>query len=180
MKCGLEKCEGGYSNLYIKGNECLRSCHVKTGEESHDPMVSFRGICYEECPDFTKPKIDFIYECGFYKLEEANSLEQLRQYANIQVRELYETANIGGYLYNNSETSVQIYGIDKENNIMNRDLIVKSNLAYIDLDTCTNKIYEDNKMSDDDKILVIKYDLLSIEISENTDQINNNEDINTL
>ena len=33
-------------------------------------------------------------------------------------------------------------------------------------------------MSDDDKILVIKYDLLSIEISENTDQINNNEDIN--
>ena len=182
-QCALEKCEGYYFNLYIKGNECIRSCNIKTGETSHQPMVSFRGTCYEECPDFTKPKVDFIYECGFYKLNEANSLEQLRDYVNIQVRELYNIANIGGYLFNNSETSVQIYGTNKENNINDKNLIMKSNLAYIDLGTCTEKIYEDNKLSDDDKILIIKYDMSSININSidsdgsNTDIINN-DDIN--
>ena len=178
LQCGLEKCEGEYFNLYIKENECLKSCDVKIGEETHNPMVSFRGNCYEECPDFTKPKEDFIYECGFYKLNEANSLEQLRDYANIQVRELYEISNKGGYLFNNSETSVQIYGIDKENNINDKYLILKSNLAYIDLGTCTEKIYTDNKLSDDDKILVIKYDMLSFNIKQNSDisDISNNND----
>ena len=95
LECGLKECEGYYFNLYIKDNECVNSCSVKEGEETGEPMVSFRGTCYEECPEFTKPKIDFPDQCGFYKLNEADNLEKLRNYANIQVRELYENANKG-------------------------------------------------------------------------------------
>ena len=163
FKCGLEECEGEFKNLYIDGNECLRSCDVKNGQ-SGEKMVSFRGICYEECPEFTKRKEDFIYECGFYRLSEAENLDDLRNYANIQVRELYTNGNIGGYLFENGETTVQIYGIDKNNNINNKNLIMKSNLAYIDLGTCTNKLFKDSHLSDNDKILVIKYDMKSFNI----------------
>lgn len=163
-KCSLEKCEGNFINLYIKDNECVVNCYERNGEEDN-PMVSFRGVCYEECPDFTKPKIDFEYECGFYKLEEAENLEQLRNYVNIQVRELYQSSNVGGYLYNNSDISLQIYGLDKQN--ANKNLNMKSNLGYIDLDTCTDKIYKDNHLSDNDKILVIKYDMLNFKTKIN-------------
>ena len=76
-----------------------------------------------------------------------------------EVRELYQSSNFGGYLYNNSDISLQIYGLDKQN--ANKNLNIKSNLGYIDLDTCTDKIYKDNHLSDNDKILVIKYDMLN-------------------
>ena len=166
-KCGLKNCEGDFKNLYRPNNECVINCgDKKVGENS---MVSFRGICYEECPDFTK-KIDNIFECGFYKLEEANSLEQLRNYTNIQVRELYENSNAGGYLFNNTDMFLQIYGIDKENS--NKNLIMKSSLSYIDLDSCKEKIYHDNKFSDKDKILVIKYDMRTFKTFENKDESN--------
>ena len=176
LNCGLEKCEGEYFNLYIKDNECIKSCNEKNGEESHQPMVSFKGICYEECPDSTRPKEDFIFECEFYNLNEAENLEDLRNYANIQVRELYQISNKGGYLFNNIDlgTTVQIYGIDKDNNINDKNLIMKSNLAYIDLGTCTQKIFEDNHLSEDDKILVIKYDMSSINIKNNDETNSNN------
>ena len=176
LNCGLGKCEGEYFNLYIKENECIKSCKEKNGEESHQPMVSFKGICYEECPDSTRPKEDFIFECEFYNLNEAENLEDLRNYANIQVRELYQISNKGGYLFNNIDlgTTVQIYGIDKDNNINDKNLIMKSNLAYIDLGTCTQKIFEDNHLSEDDKILVIKYDMSSINIKNNDETNSNN------
>ena len=174
LKCGLQKCEGEYINLYIKGNECLKDCRIKTGEETHEPMFSFRGICYEECPMFTKKNYS-VFKCDFYSLNEAQNLTQLRDYTNIQVRELYQISNAGGYLFNRTEACIQIYGIDKNNNINNKHLIMKSNLAYIDLDTCTEKIFIDNNLSDDDKILVIKYDMLSFNIKQNSA----NEELNT-
>ena len=162
LKCGLEECKGYYFNLYEEENECINNCGIKTGESGTN-MVAFRGICYDQCPQFTKKKTSF-YECEFYELSEAENLDDLRNYANIQVRELYNNANIGGYLFESSETSLQIYGIDKNNNINNKNLIMKSNLAYIDLGTCTKKIFEDNHLSDNDKILVIKYDMQSFNI----------------
>jgi len=93
-------------------------------------------------------------------------LEQLKNYVNIQVRELYQSSNVGGYLYNRSDISLQIYGLDKQN--INKNLNMKSNLGYIDLDTCTDKIYKDNNLSESDKILVIKYDMLNFKTKINT------------
>ena len=167
-KCALKKCEGNFINLYEKDKECVEKCYERNGEGGN-PMFSFRGLCYEECPEFTKPKTDFQYECGFYKLEEAQNLEQLRNYVNIQVRELYQSSNVGGYLYNNSDISLQIYGLDKQN--ANKNLNMKSNLGYIDLDTCTEKIYQDNHLSDNDKILVIKYDMLNFKTKIKEDNV---------
>jgi len=69
-KCALKKCEGNFINLYHKDKECVEKCNKRNGEGGN-PMVSFRGDCYEECPEFTKPKENFQHECGFYKLEEA-------------------------------------------------------------------------------------------------------------
>ena len=67
---------------------CVTKCDTNKYYYEEGTIFTKRK-CYEECPDFTKPKVDFIYECDFYKLNEANSLEQLRDYANIQVREGY-------------------------------------------------------------------------------------------
>ena len=70
-----------------------------------------------------------------------------------------------------------IYGIDKVIIINSKNLIINSNLAYIDLGTCTQKIFEDIHLSDDDKILIIKYVMLSINI-KNNDETNSFDDNN--
>jgi hypothetical protein len=68
----------------------LRNCYTKDNEDGN-PMVSFRGTCYDICPDFTRPKSEYEYEkyeCDFHRLEEAENLEELRDFVIIQVREL--------------------------------------------------------------------------------------------
>ena len=51
-------------------------------------------------------------------------------------------------------------------------LVNKSNLTYISLGTCLEKIYEDNNLDDEDKILITKYDLLKGNIRDNNYLIN--------
>ena len=175
-KCGLDKCEGEFYNLYKEGMECVKDCYQREDPETHRSMLSFRGDCVKVCPEFTHPEPINEHECTFYKLEEASSLEQLKSYTAIQVRELYNKANIDGYLYENSEITLQIYGIDKDNNINNKEYIMKSNLAYIDLGTCTQKIFENNHLSDNDKILVMKYDMKSIYLKKNEEDESEEEE----
>ena len=101
-------------------------------------------------------------KCIFYKLEEAKDLEELNNYVSVQVKELYESGPKGGIIFNNEDLSLQIYPYNKNiGNTKDKGLTLRSNLTYIDLNTCLNKIFEDQKLEDDDQIFVVKYDLFN-------------------
>ena len=48
-------------------------------------------------------------------------------------------------------------------------------MTYIDLGTCLDKIFTDNNLRDDDKVLISKYDLLTRNLKVTNDENNNNE-----
>ena len=177
--CGIKKCPINYDdnnhnrpNLLEKEKQCLLSC------KDTDYPVSLRNICIEECPPYTKINDD---KCEFYDLDDESKItdkESLKNYANIQAKELYEKAvtyggiHLGGYLFNKFEdVSLQIYAINRNNSL--KEYSIKSNLTYIDLDTCLEKIYLDNQINDEDKIIVAKYDLKKSEqttVEENSEK----------
>ena len=162
--CGLSECPINNNDNFIRSNllekqkKCVKSC-TNDGGEDNEYKYAFRNICIKKCPYLTKTVYD---ECKFYDLDDEdniNTLEKLKNAANIQAKELYEkNSQIGGYLLNKFDASLQIYSIDKYNSL--KQLSIKSNLTYIDLDTCIDKIFTNNNFTDNDKILVTKYDLL--------------------
>ena len=163
--CGIEKCPINYDddnhnrpNLLEEKKQCLLSCKYTSFP------VSLRNICIQECPPYTKTNDD---KCEFYDLNDESKVtdkESLKNYANVQAKELYEKTvayggiHLGGYLFNKFEdVSLQVYAIDKQNSL--KELSTKSNLTYIDLNTCLEKIYSDQGLKDEDKIIVAKYDI---------------------
>jgi len=61
----------------------------------------------------------------------------------VQTKELYEgSEHLGGYLYNRFYASLHFYATDINNILAN--ISFKSNLTYIDLNTCIQKIYSSN------------------------------------
>ena len=167
-QCGLESCPDKFvvgENEYImrifleNENKCVRSC-LEDGSESNAYLYSFRGKCVLECPTKTKLVYD---ECIFIELNnitEIDSLDKLKEAANVQAKELYaKSAQLSGFLMNKFDASLQIYSVDKFDSY--KDLSMKSNLTYIDLGTCLEKIYTDKNLNESDKILIAKYDLLN-------------------
>jgi hypothetical protein len=64
----------------------------------------------------------------------------LKDAANVQAKELYEGSDkLGGYLFNRFNASLHIYPIDINNSLKN--ISFRSNLTYIDLGTCLQKIF---------------------------------------
>ena len=177
-KCGLSSCpevfiDGEYQYIrknYLEiENKCVKSCR-EDGSENNKYLHSFRNKCLQKCPTPTETTYD---ECVFIDVndeEKVNNLDTLKEVANIQAKELYEQSDsVSGFLMNKYEASLQIYALGKLNT--NKELTMKSNLTYIDLGTCLDKIYTDNHLNDTDNILVAKYDMLS-RIHNNTDNDN--------
>jgi len=174
-KCGLSSCPGVFidgGQEYIRNNyleienKCVKSCR-EDGSENNKYLHSFRGKCVQKCPTATEPTYD---ECVFIDVndeEKVDNLDTLKEVANIQAKELFEQSDsASGFLMNKYDASLQIYALGKLNT--NKELAMKSNLTYIDLGTCFDKIYADNNLEETDNILVTKYDLLS--------RIHNNEE----
>ena len=92
-------------------------------------------------------------------MDTAENKEQLKDYANVQSKELFEkSGHLGGFLYNKfDDVSLQIYEINKDDTL--KAISIKSNLTYIDFDTYLPKIYADNNLKDDENVIVTKYDL---------------------
>ena len=184
-QCGLNSCPNKFvvgeqeylrKNILENERKCVDSCTNESNDPENRYKYSFRDVCIEQCPNGTVTVED---RCEFYLINDVNNfdtriknLSQLKDAANIQAKELYANSNsLSGYLANKFDASLQIYALNKLNDY--RHLSMKSNLTYIDLGTCLEKIYEDNSLKDDDKILVTKYDLLTR--SHNTNNNNNNE-----
>ena len=174
-KCGLDACpETSIGDLYIRKilleseNQCVRSC-TDEAPEGNEYLYSFRGKCVKDCPSLTKQVND---ECQFYDIKSSghvDDLDDLKEKANVQAKELYkEAGSYSGFIMHDFGASLQIYALNKIDS--HRDLAIQSNLTYIDLGTCLDKIYADNNLEDTDNILVTKYDLLS-----RTHKSNNND-----
>ena len=163
--CGSHECPVERPNLLREEKQCLLTCNI--GGDENRYKFNLRNICVEKCPKYTDGLNDEKI-CTFIDLENEELVvdkESLKNYANVQAKELYESRftihdgnHLGGFLFNKFEdVSLQIYAIDKGNTL--KKYSIKSNLTYIDFDTCLPKIFEDNSMKDSDKILVAKYDL---------------------
>ena len=147
-------------NLIESEKKCVKSC--KDGRPSNKNVFALRAICIESCPDLTYTNDDNDV-CLFFDLNDTriDSLDKFKRAANVQAKELYEKSqNLGGFLYNIFNTSLEIYAVDLKNTL--KDISFKSNLTYIDFDTCIKKIFEHNKdyLNESLTILVAKYDLL--------------------
>ena len=169
--CALEECplfhknedEKTYvrMNLIEKEKKCVKSCR-KDGSPSNENFFALRAICIKSCPDLTYTNEEND-ECLFFDLNDTriDTLDKFKRAANVQAKELYEKSqNLGGFLYNKFNTSLEIYAVDLKNSLKN--ISFKSNLTYIDFDTCIKKIFEYNSdyLTKDLTILVAKYDLL--------------------
>jgi len=167
MRCVLEECPKENDknishvrkNLVEEKSQCLISC-----SEDDKYKYALRYICREGCPYFTdiNEKND---ECVFFDLNnEINitNLTLLKDAANVQAKELYEGSDkLGGYLFNRFNASLHIYPIDINNSL--KSISFRSNLTYIDLGTCLQKIFSNNEkyLNENFTILVAKYDLLT-------------------
>jgi hypothetical protein len=155
--CGVQECPIERPNLLREEKQCLLSCNID--KEGYIYKFNLRNICVVKCPDYTDYSNDEKI-CTFIDLEDGELVsdkESLKNYANVQAKELYESRytindgnRIGGFLFNKfNEVSLQIYAIDKGDTL--KKYSTKSNLTYIDFGTCLPKIFKDNSMKDTDK-----------------------------
>ena len=167
-RCGLEECPKFHNttdnksfvrkNLIESEKKCVNSCR-KEGNKKNKNFFSLRNICVEFCPDYTYVNEDND-ACLFFDLNDTRitNLQQLKDAANVQVKELYEQSEkTGGFLFNKFNASLEIYSVDRNDSLKN--LSFKSNLTYIDFGTCLNKLYSDKSLDENSTILVAKYDL---------------------
>ena len=135
--------------------ECAFSCN-----EIDENYFSYKKVCYLTCPFGNSTVING--ECKYMSLDNATSTEELIEMINDGAIYLYEEGPKGGFLYNAKNISAQIVGIDK--NVNNyKNLIMKDNLTYIDFSGCINDIYSHNGLSEDDKLILVKYDVTNEE-----------------
>ena len=180
LQCGLTTCPNKYidagkeyprKNLLENQNKCVRSC-LEDRTVGNKYKYSFRDICIQECPLLTELNYD---QCDFIDLEDEDkidNLQDLKEAANIQAKELYQKSDhISGFLMNKFDASLQIYTLNKFTPY--KSLSMKSNLTYIDLGTCLDKIYSDNNLDKNDSIIVTKYDLLTRNADGNEDNVDN-------
>ena len=91
--------------------------------------------------------------------KDVDTLEKFKAATNIQTMELYKNSGkLGGFLFDKFNTTLQIYAIDRKDSL--KDISFKSNLTYIDFGTCFEKIMKDKNISENESILITKYDIM--------------------
>lgn len=147
LSCGVIDCSETNKPYYINGtNECVSKC-------SDIGLYEYSKICYKKCPLLTKEnKNDYICEFS----TESESLKDLVGNITEKIVDIYSDLPDGGLVINNEDASLQIYGLNK-----NKDSIIRTHLAYMDLSRCIEKIYKSNGLDNADDIVVVKLDLKS-------------------
>ena len=153
-KCGLNECPEGKKYIDNDTNECKFSC---VGENK----FVYQGKCYKECPDNLSTVSVISNECvEIFSFEEdpkdLDSLDEIVKEDNIQ--QIYKRTTEGGFLYNLNNSTMQIYGVNK-NGKENKDLIMRNNLTYIDLSNCIDNIYKKKELSEETDLIIVKYDI---------------------
>ena len=156
LQCGLPNCK---INNEIKKydnetKECVSSC-----EEISKYL--YLDVCYSTCPPLTV-QVTNRFNCKLSNEFEEKDLSDLLQNVENKIKEINENIPSGGLVINNeeNEATMQIYRLDKDEQ-KNKEAIMRSNLAYIDISQCIDKIRESNNMGDDEQVVVVKLDLKS-------------------
>jgi hypothetical protein len=149
-QCGLEKCPNNKNYLDYDTKECIYSC----GNKYH-----FEGICYSKCPENTKSVDEISKECAeTFTFNDPEDLKSLEENVKNNIINIYNKTSSGGLGFNINNSTMQIYGVNKKKT-ENKDLIMRTNLTYIDLSNCIDKLYEKNGITDDTDIIIVKYDI---------------------
>ena len=157
--CGQEKCpELKQYNEYLK-KECISVC-------STEYPYLYQGICYKKCPELTEV-IGNNNECQLKLVDTEIKLENLEKTMTENIVDLYKKSNTFNLKNNNSSigqkiitqnATVEFYGVNKKNKgITNQN--IQSDLSYIDISECIEKIYKSNNMNDKDDIVILKFDV---------------------
>ena len=156
LECAIPSC----SNLKEKKKydndtrECVSSC-----EEISKNL--YLDACYDPCPPLTK-KVNNEYTCKLKTEFEDPDLKVLINNVENKLLEIKDTIPSGGLVINNeeNEATMQIYKLEKDEK-KNKEALLRSNLAYIDISECIDKIYIANKMKGKEQVIVVKLDLKS-------------------
>ena len=179
LECGEYKCP---YNIYHKSNKinpdtrqyllktekkCLYNC-----SENEEYEFNYKNICIKECPYYTYT--EHGNNCTLFNLDDTKitNREELKGATEVQALELYynvtKTKNEykDEFFFKNKRynVSIHIYGIDRNNSYKDKVDFSSDkykNLTYIDFGTCINKLYLDKNISEDEQILLVKYDILN-------------------
>ena len=154
MICGKSNCPSDKKYYRNDTKECLSNC-------IENNLYQYKNTCYvEECPYPTVSENVELnkYECTVKKYTTAKNLSESYKFLKDELIGLFNSIPKGGIIYNNFSSTMQVYGIKKEENDT-KDLVLRSSLSYIDISSCKDKVFENNKMKDDAQIIVVKYDL---------------------
>lgn len=150
LECGLPECPADKIYLHDDTKECKYSC---------DDKFRFKNGCYSECPDGTKLVGNLTKECTEYiSFDDPEDLAALESKVEEEIKSLYNKTSTVGLVYNIKNSTMQIYGVNKKET-PKHELLMRSNLTYIDLSYCIDKLYKDNNLDDDVDIVVVKYDI---------------------
>ena len=177
LGCGVDECPYDISDrsrkeepdtrqyLLKSEKKCLNDC-----KDDAEYKFNYKNICIRECPYLTK--IENNNNCSLYDLNDSaiKNREQLKGATNVQAPELYynktltKNENKDEFLFNKFNVSIHIYGVDRKNsykNIIDFGSDKYKGLSYIDFSTCLNKLFLDKSISEDEQILIAKYDILN-------------------
>ena len=157
LQCGLPNCR--INNELKKYDNDTKECVSSCDEIS---KYLYLDVCYSSCPPLTVQVVN-QYNCKLSNEFEEQDLSDLLQNVEGKIKEINENIPLGGLVINNeqNEATMQIYRLEKDEQ-KNKEGIMRSNLAYIDISQCIDKIRKSNNMKDDDEqVIVVKMDLKS-------------------
>ena len=162
--CGENKCPSGLD--YWNNN--TKQCYPNRCSEYK--LYEYNKVCYEkQCPNPTvsdDPENN-PYECVTKKYSTSTNINETYNYIKEEIIDLYKAVKStkpGGIIYNNFNTTMQLYGIkgsiqNTNANSNSKDTVVRSGLSYIDIGSCSEKVFKNNRMDKDEDIVVLKFDL---------------------
>ena len=162
--CGLNECSGNYPYHNFQEKECYPLCN--------DNYFLYENTCYnEKCPNLTEI-IPGTKECKLKEVDTEIKINDLEKVMTDNIVDLYQrsseasgTNKGSGAVASASKkivttgATVEFYGVNK-NNRGNSHQDVKSDLSYIDISECIEKIYKSNNMNEkEDDIIILKFDV---------------------
>jgi hypothetical protein len=131
-------------------NECLTVCGDK---------YLYENRCYSKCPNNTKPINWPSNECVLsFNFSDPENLTQLDNNIITNIKDIYQKSSPLGLVYSINNSTMQIYGVNK-NRKDNKDLLIRSNLTYIDFSNCIQKLYNGHSELNGKDLVVVKYDI---------------------
>ena len=158
MICSQEACPDFKPYNEYQKKECIPTC---TAPASY----IYQGICYERCPNLTETTDTKPNECQLKLVDSEITLTNLEKQMKENIVDLYAKSNA---LKNDNpnivkkivttNATVEFYGVNK-NNKGNTKQNIQSDLSYIDISECIDKIYSANNMNNNEDIVILKYDI---------------------